>query len=302
VELGAKVKDNEGVGAAVTAPNHISADEVSEDMTTPINKRTTSPAFQFYPRDFLSSSKVDRMSMTERGVYITLLARCWMDDGLPTDLAELAGLCRMKVAQFERTWNNGPLGKCFIERKGQYHNERLDRERAGQLEYRRRQSDNAARRWQSHRIATALPPTEVSHDSGNALQSASASTSSSASKKKDISAEPQGDSTPVVMTFPVVGNPDQQEWPLHQSRVDAWIVAYPNLDVLSECRKAVAWAEANPGRRKTGKGMAAFLVNWLNNASNRGGTLATSPSVNRNSKTAGNDDVFRRFIERGRTA
>lgn len=105
-------------------------------------KSTKSPAFQFYPRDFLSSGSVDDMSMTERGIYITLLARCWMDDGLPTDMAALAKMARMKPSQFERIWSNSPLHKCFYVRSGFFRHERLDTEKQKQVDFHRRQSDN----------------------------------------------------------------------------------------------------------------------------------------------------------------
>ncbi len=114
-------------------------------MTVASAKSIRSPAFQFYPRDFLSSSKVDQMSMTERGVYITLLSRCWLDEGLPTEMKDLAGMAKMKVQQFERLWNSGQLGRCFTKRGERYQNARLDRELKAQAEYRQRQSDNGRR-------------------------------------------------------------------------------------------------------------------------------------------------------------
>jgi uncharacterized protein YdaU (DUF1376 family) len=126
------------------------------------SKSTKAPAFQFFPRDFLSSPKVERMAMVERGAYITLLCRCWLDNGLPTDLKELAYYCRMKPVQFERMWANGKIHECFHERGGKFHNERLDVERKKQAVNRQRQSDNAAMRWKKSGNATAMPP----HESG----------------------------------------------------------------------------------------------------------------------------------------
>lgn len=105
-------------------------------------KRTTAPAFQFYPSDFLNSPKVRRMSKTERGVYITLLCLDWMDDGLPTDLDQMAADIHMPVKQLRAMWENSYLGQCFIERDGRYYNERLERERDKQSEFRRRASDH----------------------------------------------------------------------------------------------------------------------------------------------------------------
>jgi uncharacterized protein YdaU (DUF1376 family) len=147
VEIEEKLMQNSGVEPVVSATdlNHSAADGDGNDMATPIGKRTTSPAFQWYPKDYLSSSKVQRMSMTERGIYQTLLSQCWLDNGLPTDLAQLAQMVTMKEAQFTRIWTNGPLHQCFHERGGRLHNNRLDEERRKQADYRRRQSDNGRR-------------------------------------------------------------------------------------------------------------------------------------------------------------
>ena len=162
--------DNEDAGndAGCTAPlpDHQFTSE-SEPMASSA-KRTPSPAFQFYPGDFFSSGKVDRMSMTERGIYITLMGRYWLDGGLPADAGVLAAMCRMKRKQFERVWTNGPLHECFEECDGQLIQPRLDKERKKQRDYNRRQSDNAAKGWHSRRNATALPPPARSHPSGNA--------------------------------------------------------------------------------------------------------------------------------------
>ena len=48
------------------------------------------PSFQFYPADFL----VDTQGMTpaEVGVYIRLICHCWIQDGLPEDLATIRRL------------------------------------------------------------------------------------------------------------------------------------------------------------------------------------------------------------------
>lgn len=110
-------------------------------MATPTSKRTPSPAFQFYPADFFGSSKVQRMSLTERGAYITLLAHCWLDGGLPNDPKQLAALLHVKPLQFDRMWAC-VLKECFVERNGVLINARLEIERKKQFDYKRRQSDN----------------------------------------------------------------------------------------------------------------------------------------------------------------
>lgn len=40
-----------------------------------------------------------------------------------------------------------------------------------------------------------------------------------------------------------------------------WAVTYPALDIGQECRKALAWLDANPAKRKNN--LAGFLNNWL---------------------------------------
>jgi hypothetical protein len=89
---------------------------------------------------------------------------------------------------------------------------------------------------------------------------------------KNGSVEPLRDSSPAVLSFPVVGDPKQPIWALTQGQLAQWAQAYPNLDILAECRKALAWLAANPAKRKTARGMGAFLVNWFNRATDRGGS------------------------------
>ena len=70
--------------------------------------------------------------------------------------------------------------------------------------------------------------------------------------------------SPIVLWYPVRGQITR--WALRDDQLSAWLAVYPRLDVLSECRKAWAWLEASPERRKTAKGMPRFLVGWLNRA------------------------------------
>lgn len=112
-------------------------------MTTPTSKY--SPAFQFYPESWFSSSKVSSMSHTERGIYIDLLARCWLDNGLPTDVRKIAALVKIPGPKFQRIWSEGILHECFVERGGKLVNPRQERERKKQIEFRRRQADNGSK-------------------------------------------------------------------------------------------------------------------------------------------------------------
>jgi uncharacterized protein YdaU (DUF1376 family) len=101
------------------------------------------PAFQFYPKDFLTDSNVVRMSNTEVGIYMRLLCYCWLDGDLPLETEALASMARMPLKQFTKLWENSIVKTCFhLGEDGRLHQKRLDEERTKQDEFRRRQSDN----------------------------------------------------------------------------------------------------------------------------------------------------------------
>jgi hypothetical protein len=82
-----------------------------------------------------------------------------------------------------------------------------------------------------------------------------------------------------VLTFPTDGNP--RSWDLTDAKVKEFREAFPSQDVVGECRKALAWVQANPGKRKTPRGMPGFLFRWLSRAQDRGGvtTSAGKPAL-----------------------
>jgi len=88
------------------------------------------PAFQFYPKDFLSDINVSAMDMEERGIYITLLCYCWLEDGIP------------KKSRMVKKWlkNGSPLCDCFYEKDGKLRNKRLDKERQKQIAWAKKSS------------------------------------------------------------------------------------------------------------------------------------------------------------------
>ena len=77
-----------------------------------------------------------------------------------------------------------------------------------------------------------------------------------------------------LLAFPIVG-PEGPVWTLSEHQGCEWVSLFPGVDVLAECRKAIAWVQAHPERRKTARGMLRFLVGWLSRATDRGGTAGT---------------------------
>lgn len=80
------------------------------------------------------------------------------------------------------------------------------------------------------------------------------------------SGEPRGDSPPAAI-IPLV---DGTEAAFTQAQVDDWGRAYPAVDVAQQLRQMRAWCIANPTRRKTARGVEAFIVGWLTKEQNSG--------------------------------
>jgi uncharacterized protein YdaU (DUF1376 family) len=48
------------------------------------------PAFQFYPSNVMSSIQYRTMSLSERGLMMSMQCECWVNDSVPSDAALLA--------------------------------------------------------------------------------------------------------------------------------------------------------------------------------------------------------------------
>lgn len=95
--------------------------------------------------------------------------------------------------------------------------------------------------------------------------------------KHSACSEPdQAGSEPPLLTFPTVGK--TKDWHLDQAKLTELGAAFPLVDVLAECRKALAWMQASPARRKTARGMGRFLFGWLSRCVDRGGNPSAGGS------------------------
>jgi len=88
-------------------------------------------------------------------------------------------------------------------------------------------------------------------------------------------AEPPSDSTPAAV-IPLV---DGTEYPIDQKQVDDWQESFPAVDVLQELREMHAWSNANKEKRKTARGVGAFVVRWLGKEQDKGGSHAPRQSA-----------------------
>jgi hypothetical protein len=141
----------------------------------------------------------------------------------------------------------------------------VTKRRKREMERRERSEPVSAERRQT-------APTSDSQD-GDVLPPSPSPAPSPAPAAKNVSAEPPRGTTlaaSVVLEFPTVGK-GLGTWALTDAQVADWQTCYPGINVESECRKALAWVRAKLDRRKTARGMAAFLVGWLNRSNDRGG-------------------------------
>ena len=99
----------------------------------------------------------------------------------------------------------------------------------------------------------------------------SESESESESNPKNDSAEPQAASTPPAICLPLN---DGTEYPVSVEQCHEWAGLYPAIDVIQQLRQMKGWLDANPAKRKTKRGVNAFIVRWLAKEQDRGGTAA----------------------------
>ena len=101
---------------------------------------------QFYCKDFLASSAVQRMSLAAQGAYMRLLCYQWEDGFLPTDQDELAQLCQSNASAepWPSIWKS--ISGCFCKNEFGLINARCNAEREKALEKGRIMRENAAKR------------------------------------------------------------------------------------------------------------------------------------------------------------
>lgn len=94
---------------------------------------------------------------------------------------------------------------------------------------------------------------------------------------KESCAEPQAapaPEAPPVELLPT--NREGEEVGVSQAQVDEFTRLYPAVDVRQELRAMRGWLLTNERKRKTRKGMGAFINSWLSKEQNRAGQTRTN--------------------------
>jgi hypothetical protein len=261
-------------------------------MASQADSRAT--AFLFDYQAWKASRPVQRMSFAQRGMYLEMLIEQADRGSLPDDPRVVADIIGGDVDEWVTAWP--VLRRHFVDRRDgprehddeapkmpaehdssrRIINLRLDRTLKNRAEaYERKQRGGFAK-------ALRAGAEQVRADAEQEI--AAASTCSAllsdlirsdlilSDEKKETSLEPPAASKPTqgaieprereFLVFPIVGS-DPRNWVLTETQVEAWEQLFPNVDVRSEARKALAWVLAHSDRRKTARGMTKFLTGWV---------------------------------------
>jgi uncharacterized protein YdaU (DUF1376 family) len=131
--------------------------------------RSQSPAFSFYPKDWLSDLNVKAMSPEAKGAYIDLLAVYWLEEGLPADTNRLARLVGIAPAKFRRLWPM--IEPCFQVEDGRLVQKRMEQERANQVRFRTLQRERGLKGGKQRVINDGTNPAVSRTVAGNTLPS-----------------------------------------------------------------------------------------------------------------------------------
>lgn len=236
------------------------------------------PAFQFYPQDYLASTRVAEMTLEEEGVYIRLLCYCWASGSIPADperCARLAGKgCSVATATVvQRSFNEHPTDPQRLV------HDRLDIERENQRK-RREQAveagkESAKRRKSPQFNAEKLPtPPNVNNDRSTTVQQNVNPSSSTAASHVSL------------FTSPDVFIPEKLRTPEVESAAQLWWshLRLEHPDKLPEPNSPqlqAFWNDAN----RMGPNVFIDAVNW--SAKNHWATLNERPERDQKGPTNG---------------
>ena len=95
----------------------------------------TAPAFQFYASDAIADKRYRLMSLAERGLYLSMLAECWVNGAVPSSVDSLAQWLGYRPEDVRAALTQRVLS-FFEEKDGELTNADLERYRR-ELEERR---------------------------------------------------------------------------------------------------------------------------------------------------------------------
>jgi hypothetical protein len=247
------------------------------------------PWLKFWPNDWLADPAVRSCSPAARGLWIDCLALMHVSPrrGVlltatggpmpPETLGRLTGCesgeVRVLLRELEAAgvFDRDPSGAVVSRRMVRDEKTRAVCSRSG-----RKGGGSPLLKRGLNRVPAEGFKQEARGKRQEARKEEDASASSCPEPAKPPASGPPAPVDPPVLTFPVVGT-GGREWHLSAAKLAEYRRAFPGVDVPAELLKARQWCLDNPAKRKTARGMPAFLGRWLGRAQDDAGRRGGGP-------------------------
>lgn len=220
--------------------------------------RTIKPEF-FTSEDIVSLSPLARLLYialwceSDREGRLLWKPRTFKLRYLPADDCDVEALCSQLVAaQLVKLYGDG---LAFIPKFG-LHQHLNPREAASSLP-------------EPHASRTRRPRVEDASTTGEARDSDTQGGREGKGRSNASSPSGLDASAPPMIALPLN---DGTEHPVSSAMVSEWSASFPAVDVPQALRTMRAWLVAKPARRKTARGVNAFVVGWLGREQDSGKT------------------------------
>lgn len=122
---------------------------------------------------------------------------------------------------------------------------------------------NVENATEAPRSTNGTPPGHGHHPGGDRLP-----TGRKTAVSTELTLAPPPASEPGGPVFPCRG-PGPGRWSPPARLVREWCETFPTIDVPYQIGRALTWVKANPGKKKTARGMEKFLLRWLDQEEDR---------------------------------
>jgi uncharacterized protein YdaU (DUF1376 family) len=231
------------------------------------------PWFKFYPSDWIKGTR--QLTSEEKAALIDIFCFMWESPTRGKIVSDWPGIARMTGLE----WSHAEIVIVSLQRCGA-----LDVVEVGNTKVTNSNTEvtlisRRMMRDQKRRDSNILRQREFKKRKSN-TEVTDKTQKSYIIKDLEDSLELSFQDTPKptasLLTFQTVGK--TKEWFLTEAFLKPLKEAYPDLNVLAECKRALAWVLGSPRHRKTASGMGKFLTAWMGRAQNNGSRLINDTS------------------------
>lgn len=228
---------------------------------------------RYLKESICTSEQIDALTAFDETVFYRLIVNVddfgRMDGRLPIIRSKLFPLKDIRDAQIEKALqalSSAELveryvvcGKPFVRLTGWVRHQSI---RAAKSRY---PGPEEADETQNEQFADNCMQTYTDSDnfSRNRNRNRNRNRESNICAEPETDSAPQADASPVLITLILNTG---EEHPITQQTVDQLSPIYPGVDIMAELRAMKGWCIGHPAKRKTKRGIMAFVTNWLKTA------------------------------------